>query len=255
MSKTARNKPVNNHQMVRLNKYLADCGVGSRRKCDQLILQGKVSVNGVVETRLGVQIDVTADSVMFENQPLTGVQRFEYYLLNKPKGVLTTARDERGRTTVVDLIRTRARIYPVGRLDKDTTGLLLLTNDGLLAYRLMHPKFGVEKIYEVTLDKPLAEPDRKQLQAGIELEEGVTSESRIDYLLPGDRKRLQITIHQGWKRQIRRMFAARGYEVRTLTRTGIGFLRLENLRPGDCRELTKREIAQLKKLVGDARGN
>jgi 23S rRNA pseudouridine2605 synthase len=231
--------------MIRLNKYLADCGVGARRKCDTLILNGDVSINNVVQTTLGLKIDQEKDLVKVRNEIVRPKTHFEYLLLNKPKGVLTTASDEKGRKTVLDLVKSKSRIYPVGRLDRNSSGLLLLTNDGELAYRLTHPKHQVEKIYEVKLDKKLALNDMKKLESGIELEEGKTSTSRIDFLDP-DQRHLKMTIHQGWNRQIRRMFSTLGYEVTGLKRVVFGSLTLSPLRQGEWRRLTKIEITALK---------
>jgi len=240
--------------MIRLNKYLAACGVGSRRKCDELILSGAVSVNDAVEQRLGVKIDADKDLVKFQNRPVQPAKKYEYYILYKPMGVVTTASDEKSRKTVVDYVETSARVFPVGRLDIDTTGLVLLTNDGDLTYKLTHPRFNVEKVYEVVLDRPLTAEDKRKLEAGIQLEEGLTSPSKIRYRRSGSQKEIQMIIHQGWKRQIRRMFAALDYEVKHLRRTAVATLKLTGLRPGDYRELTAKELETLKGLI-NYRGN
>ena len=235
--------------MIRLNKYLAECGVGSRRKCDQFILEGKVSVNGVVEKRLGTKIDKNTDKVRFSQWDLETAQALEYYIFNKPKGVVTTVSDEKSRKTVLDYVKSSSRIYPVGRLDIDTTGLLLLTNDGALTYRLTHPKFHVKKIYNVFLDSELTEVDVQKLESGVRLEEGVTSECDVRFIKGMNRRHVQMTIYQGWKRQIRRMFAVLGYEVKDLKRSGIAFLQLDRLRAGEYRKLTKIEVNHLKRLT------
>ncbi len=241
--------------MMRLNKYMAECGVGARRKCDEAISQGRVSVNGVVQTRLGVQINEKRDAVLVDGRRLRPAPRFEYILLNKPKGCVTTAADEKSRKTVLDLVKSKTRVFPVGRLDIHTTGLLLLTNDGELAYKLTHPKFGVEKIYEVMLDADLNESDRKKLQAGIDLEEGKTARCRIDFLDFDNRHVVHLTLHQGWKHQVRRMFESCGYQVLKLKRVGLGTLTLRGLRIGQWRKLTSLEIIRLQSLVNGKHGN
>ena len=233
--------------MVRLNKYLADCGVGSRRACDLLISSGRVAVNRRVETRLGTRIDERNDEVWVDGRPLTRPDRFEYILLHKPKGVVTTAADELGRQTVLDLVRARVRVFPVGRLDKETTGLLLLTNDGALAYRLTHPRFKVPKTYEVLLDRPLTAEDRQTLQRGVVLEEGRTAPCSVRFPSARHKQRVHIILHQGWKRQVRRMFAQLGYDVRALKRLAMGPLSLDGLKPGAWRRLNAKEVAALKK--------
>lgn len=231
--------------MMRLNKYMAKCGVGARRKCDEMILQGRVAVNGVVRTQLGLKIDESADSVHVDGRLLRSAPRHEYIILNKPKGVVTTAADEKLRKTVLDLVPLRTRLFPVGRLDIDTTGLMLLTNDGELAYQLTHPKFQVQKIYDVRLDSNLSERHKRELEAGVQLEEGKTAPCRIEYLDFDDRRRLRVTLHQGWNRQVRRMFAKMGYGVRGLRRVGFGPLNLKDLKVGQWRRLTPSEVARL----------
>ncbi len=234
--------------MVRLNKYLADCGVASRRKCDALIAAGKVAVNGAVEQRLGTKVESGADVVKFDNKVVKPVGRHEYILLHKPKDVITTAVDERGRKTVLDLVRSRARLFPVGRLDRDTTGALLLTNDGELAHLLMHPRFNVAKTYEVHLNSELQPGDVVRLEAGIELDEGTTSETTVQFPAPQDRSFVVITIHQGWNRQIRRMFEKLGHSIVRLKRVGYAFLDLRGLNRGQWRPLTNPEVQRLKGL-------
>ncbi len=234
--------------MIRLNKYLADCGVGSRRKCDQFILDGKVSVNGSTESRLGIKIDENTDSVKFNEKLLKPAQYFEYVILNKPKGYVTTASDEKGRKTVLELVNSGMRLFPVGRLDIDTNGLLLLTNDGDVTYKLTHPKFEVNKIYDARLDRDLALADKKTLESGIDLEEGKTSECTIEFPAQGDRSRVKMTLHQGWRRQVRRMFAKLDYKVLILKRVGLAFLDLRGLKSGTSRRLTAKEVEQLKRV-------
>lgn len=231
-----------------MNKYLAESGIASRRKCDELIAAGKVVVNGTVERRLGIKIDENADRVKIEGQTIKPVDQYQYFILNKPKGYVTTASDERERKTVVDLIPSQTRVFPVGRLDKDTTGLLLLTSDGELAYKLTHPKFNIDKVYELRLNKDLTSADKKKLESGIKLEEGVTSACTVDFPNVMKKRMIRMTIHQGWKRQIRRMLAALGYVVLDLNRVGLAFLTLGNLKLGQCRKLTHGEVERLKKM-------
>lgn len=238
--------------MVRLNKYLADCGVASRRKCDALIAAGKVSVNGTIEQRLGTKIETGADIVKFNNKVVIPSAGSEYILLHKPKDVITTVADDRGRKTVMDLVRSRARLFPVGRLDRDTTGVLLLTNDGAMAHTLMHPRFNVSKTYEVNLNSELQHGDVLRLEAGIELDEGTTSETIVQFPTPLDRRFVVITIHQGWNRQIRRMFEQLGHRVVRLKRVGYAFLDVRGLRRGQWRHLTNIEVQRLRGLVKHA---
>jgi pseudouridine synthase len=241
--------------MVRLNKYLADCGIGSRRKCDELIISGKVVVNDTIENRLGSKVDIGSDKVKVDGRQVAPVQHHEYIVLHKPKGFVTTTSDEMGRKTVLDLIRVKGRLYPVGRLDKDSTGLLLMTNDGQLAYTLTHPKYAIRKVYKITLDMPLSDKDRKYLENGVELEEGRTSPCAIEYTDVTDRTSLHVTLYQGWKRQVRRMFAKQGYEVKRLKRIQLGSLKLGKMKPGAWRRITRRELHQLKELTAGTDGN
>lgn len=213
-----------------------------------LIANGDVSINNVIETKLGIKIDQDRDLVKVRDkkvQPKTG---FEYIILNKPKGVLTTANDDKGRKTVLDLVRLKSRVFPVGRLDRNTSGLLLLTSDGDIAYKVTHPKHQIRKTYEVRLDKKLTPEDLLKLESGIDLEEGKTSPSELSFILPDNFKYVKVTIHQGWNRQIRRMFEALGYDVTSLKRTAIGTLALSRIRVGEWRRLTRNEIAALKAL-------
>ena len=236
--------------MVRLNKYMAECGIGARRKCDEMISQGRVAVNGVVQKQLGLKIDESADSVHVDGQLLRPLQRHEYIILNKPKGFVTTVADEKSRKTVLDLVPMRVRLFPVGRLDIGTTGLLLLTNDGELAYQLTHPRFRVQKVYDVRLHTDLSTYHKRQLESGVELEEGKTGRCKIEFLDYGDRRRVRVTLHQGWNRQVRRMFEKVGYEVRGLRRIGLASLNLRGLKIGAWRRLLPSEIARLRSLAG-----
>jgi 23S rRNA pseudouridine2605 synthase len=228
---------------VRLNAYLARAGVASRRKADDLIKGGRVTVNGELgqlNTFVDARDRVEVDGRAVATQPLA------YVLLHKPAGVVTTARDPRGRRTVVDLVRHGARVVPVGRLDADTTGALLLTNDGELAHRLAHPRYGVEKTYVVDAE---GEPDDAALRAleeGVELEDGPTAPARARRLAPS---RVELTIHEGRKHQVKRMLEAVGHPVTRLHRSGYAGVSADDLDPGAWRELTASEVELLRSAV------
>lgn len=225
---------------VRLNAFLARAGVASRRGADELIRAGRVRVNGEVAglaTRVGGQ-----DRVEVDGSPVT-LQRLAYVLLHKPAGVVTTARDPQGRPTVVGLVELDRRVVPVGRLDADTTGALLLTNDGPLAHRLMHPRFGVEKTYEVDVEGEPSAGALRRLGTGIELEDGPTAPAEARRLGPS---RLELTLHEGKKHQVKRMCEAVGHPVTRLHRRAYAGLTLKGLAPGDWRELTPAEVEALR---------
>ncbi|MER3409868.1 MAG: pseudouridine synthase [Thermoleophilia bacterium] len=229
---------------MRLNAYLARCGVASRRHADELVKAGRVRVNGRVgelNTYVGPGDLVEVDGERVEPEPLA------YVLLHKPAGVLTTARDPRGRPTVLDLVRHPSRVVPVGRLDADTTGALLLTNDGELAHRLAHPRYRVDKVYEVEVEGEPSDAALRRLRRGVELEDGRTAPARVRRLGPS---RLEITIHEGRKHQVKRMCAAIGHPVVHLHRARYAGLSLEGLAPGEWRALRPPEVAALARLVG-----
>jgi 23S rRNA pseudouridine2605 synthase len=233
---------------MRLNAYLARAGVASRRGADELIKAGRVRVNGEAG-RLNTFVAAN-DTVELDGEPVSA-QRVAYVLLNKPAGTVTTARDPQGRPTVVDLVGIPERVVPVGRLDVDTTGALLLTNDGPLAHRLAHPRYGVEKTYEVEID---GEPDDavlRRLATGIELEDGRTAPARVRSL---GASRIELTIHEGRNRQVKRMCEAVGHPVRRLHRAAYAGLTLEGLEPGQWRELEPSEVERLNRLVAPRRG-
>ena len=237
-------------QRMRINKFLSLCGLGSRRKTEDLITGGLITVNGTVMCDLSYQVDSDSDIVMYKKQVLTPVQNFQYLILNKPKGFITSANDERSRPTVFDLIPQRFKelgIFPVGRLDKDTEGLLIFTNDGDLAYRLTHPRFKIPKIYEVILDKPLRDDHKHTIEHGIELYGSITLPASIKPL-NDEWTAVAITITEGKKRQVRLMFTMVGYEIVSLTRVQYGPIALGNLPEGKYRILTRQEIEQLKSL-------
>ena len=238
--------------MMRLNKYLAHAGIASRRKCDDLILAGYVKVNGKKVDALGVVIDETKDEVTFKNRIVTLGEVYIYVLLNKPRGVVTTASDELKRTTVLDLLTIPERIYPVGRLDYDTTGVLLLTNDGELTNRLLHPGYESEKVYRVLIDKIIKPIDLHKLQKGIMLDGKMTMHCTIKELRRMDnRSLLEVKLREGRNRQIRRMFEEFGYVIEELNRVSFSGLTLGSLRPGEWRYLTNDEIARLKEGIHD----
>ena len=237
-------------QGERLQKVLAARGWGSRRVCEDLIASGRVAVNDVVAV-LGRRVDVDHDLVTVDGVPIGTRPGMVYYLLNKPTGVVTTASDPQGRRTVVDLVPATPRVFPVGRLDAATEGLLLLTNDGDLAQRLTHPSHGVDKEYLVDLDGgAVAQGKLRSLREGIQLDDGMTAPAQISQPSPGV---LRVTIHEGRNRQVRRMCDAIGHPVRRLVRVRIGTLQDRNLRPGQWRELEQRELTALIEAVG-ARG-
>lgn len=235
--------------MERLQKYLAQAGTASRRKAEELILAGRVKVNGMTITQLGSKIDPEKDIVTLDQKPVKTTKQYEYYLLNKPLRVVTTMHDPQGRTKVIDLLKgIKTRVYPVGRLDYHTEGLLLLTNDGELAYRLMHPKYKVAKTYLVTVRGILDKNSLLRLQKGVLLEDGPTIPAKVTILETGENySRLEMTIREGRNRQVRRMCEAVGHPVLSLKRLKFGPLSLGQLKPGQYRKLEENEIRELKK--------
>jgi 23S rRNA pseudouridine2605 synthase len=228
---------------MRLNAYLARAGVASRRRADELIRAGRVRVNGLpgeLNTFVGAGDEVEVDGRPVAKQVLA------YRLLHKPPGTVTTARDPHGRPTVVALVPPEPRVVPVGRLDADTTGALLLTNDGQLAHRLAHPRYGVDKVYEVEVERDPAADSLRRLAEGVDLDDGPTAPARARRLGPG---RLELTIHEGRKHQVKRMCVAVGHPVRRLHRSGYAGLDVRSLAPGEWRDLTNAEVASLKRLV------
>jgi 23S rRNA pseudouridine2605 synthase len=234
---------------VRLAKYLAHAGVGSRRASEEVIRAGRVTVAGVTVTDPARDVDA-GDPITVDGQPVAPPGARVVYAVNKPDGVVSTARDPQRRPTVVSLVPSDLRLYPVGRLDIDTTGLILLTNDGELAHRLTHPRFEVEKIYRAAVaNPPVSDGALRALQTGIVLDDGPTSPARVRRLPDGE---LELTIHEGRKRQVRRMCEAVGHPVRSLVRVGFGPLELGRLEPGEHRELTADEIEALQAVSAGA---
>lgn len=231
---------------IRLNKLLANAGVCSRREADEFITAGVVSVNGQVVTELGTKVKQT-DEIKFHDQPIS-IEKKVYVLLNKPKDYVTTSDDPQNRKTVMDLVRNacKERIYPVGRLDRNTTGVLLLTNDGDLASKLTHPKYLKKKIYHVYTDKNVTAADMRQIAEGITLEDGEIHADAIDYASPTDKKQVGIEIHSGKNRIVRRIFESLGYRVIKLDRVFFAGLTKKNLRRGDWRYLTEQEVNMLR---------
>ena len=230
----------------RLQKVLARLGFGSRRVSEELIADGRVTVNGVVAV-LGRRVDVDRDEVAVDGAVVGIRPGLVYYLLNKPTGVITTADDPQGRPTVVQMVPTEPRVFPVGRLDADSEGLLLLTNDGDITHRLTHPSFGVEKEYLTSVRGTPSRGAVRQLREGIELDDGKTAPARVTAV---DDSLLRITIHEGRNRQVRRMCDAVGHPVIRLVRTRIGPIVDHRLKPGDWRELSREEVRMLEIAVG-----
>ena len=235
---------------VRLNKFLASAGITSRRKADTLITEGRVRVNRTIVTSMGVKIDPARDSVFVDGKQVSVFDDRVYIVFNKPKDCITTMKDERGRTTVMDYVRAKARVFPVGRLDRNTTGVLVLTNDGDFANRLMHPRYEIEKAYRVTIDKSLRPEDAQRLRDGVRLDDGAVAQGDV-VILPGGRRRIVgIVIHEGRNREVHRMFEALGYEVKKLERVSYGGLTAEGLDRGEWRYLRRDELSRLKTAVG-----
>lgn len=235
--------------MTRLNKFISNSGFSARRKADELIKSGRVTVNSSVVTELGTKIDPEKDKVKIDGEPIKAKPGLVYILLNKPKGYVTTASDEKNRHTVLDLVQINKRVFPVGRLDYDSEGLLLLTNDGDLAYKLMHPKFLVYKTYLVKLSKPLNEKDLNYLSEGIKINGRKTSRAEISIIPNSERREIRISIHEGRNRQVKKMFESVGIYVRKLKRIEYANLKDNSLKPGQWRYLNEEEIQKLKKIT------
>ncbi len=234
--------------MERLQKFLARSGIASRRKCEELILAGRVMVNGETVTELGTRVQL-GDVVWFDGKPVAP-ERLEYYLLNKPADVICAVSDHRGQKTVVDLVASPVRLFPVGRLDRDTTGIIILTNDGAMAHSLMHPRFEVDKVYKAEVEGEVTEDELDRLRNGVQLEDGLTRPAVV--LLMGKRSGgsfVEITLHEGRKRQVRRMFDAIGHPVWKLHRKRYAMLTDVGLAPGGSRPLKEKEVAALRKLA------
>ncbi len=231
---------------MRLGKYLSHAGVASRRAAEQLVFAGRVTVGGEVVRDPARDVG-EGDTIAVDGRPASPERRHVVYALNKPAGYVSTVKDPQGRPTVVSLISSRERLYPVGRLDADTTGLLLLTNDGELAHRLTHPSFEVPRVYRARVrNPPLREPALRRLREGVQLEDGMTAPAGVRRLAPD---RVELTIHEGRKRQVRRMLDAVGHRAVTLERVAFGPLRLGDLPLGGHRHLKAAEIEQLRRAA------
>ena len=243
-SETAYSAPI--QDVVRLNKFIANSGVCSRREADTLIQAGVVTVNGEVVTELGTKVNIFTDDIRFNGERLKGEEKV-YIVMNKPKGYVTTASDPHAEKTVLDLVKNcPARVYPVGRLDKNTTGVLMLTNDGEIAERLTHPSYDKKKIYQVALDRPLSQEDFEQILSGVVLTDGEVKADELEYIDANDRRKLGIEIHSGKNRIVRRIFETLGYNVKALDRVYFAGLTKKGLKKGEWRYLTEGEANILK---------
>ena len=234
----------------RLQKYLAQCGVASRRKCEELILQGRVQINGVTVTELGTKINPEKDKIKFDGKDVKQSQKLVYILLNKPIGYVTTADDQFGRDTILDLVKVKERIVPVGRLDMYTSGALILTNDGDFVYQVTHPKHEIEKTYTVTIKGIVQNNEVEQLRSGVKIDDYITKPARVKILKTDTEKdisRLEITIHEGKNRQVRKMCEAIGRKVFALHRSKIGGIGVKDIELGKWRYLTANEVQQILK--------
>ena len=232
--------------VVRLNRFIANSGVCSRREADTLIQAGVVTVNGEVVTELGTKVNIHDDDIRFNGERLKGEEKV-YLIMNKPKGYVTTASDPHAEKTVIDLLKgCSSRLYPVGRLDKNTTGVLLLTNDGEIAERLTHPSYDKKKIYQVSLDKELSEEDYHKILEGVSLTDGDVKADELEFIDANDKRKIGIEIHSGKNRIVRRIFDSLGYNVKALDRVYFAGLTKKGLKKGEWRYLTEGEINILK---------
>ena len=241
---------------MRINKFLAACGLGSRRKVEEIVRAGRVSVNGARVEDLSTTIEPRRDHVLVDGRPVSLPKGLTYYLLNKPEGIMTTASDPEGRSTVLQLVPARPRVFPVGRLDRDTSGALLLTDDGPLAHRILHPRYGLEKEYVAVIEGAIGEDAVLALREGVLLEgeRRPTAPAEVDVLeRKARRSRLRIVIHEGRNRQVRRMLEAVGHTVLQLRRQRIGPVALGDLEEGVFRPLTEVELAALRRETGRPR--
>ena len=235
---------------MRLQKYLAACGIASRRQCERLIEEGRVGLNGAVAA-LGDSVDEAKDAVTLDGCPLRLNDKV-YIVFNKPQGVVTTAKDTHQRQTVLDCLDgVRARVFPVGRLDMDVEGALLLTNDGELAQRLMHPRYEVEKVYVASVEGRMSLETAQRLAQGVALDDGMTAPAEVRILeRQADTTRIQLTLHEGRKREVKRMCAAVNHPIRHLRRVAVGDIKAAGLQPGEWRYLADDEVAALRSRVG-----
>jgi 23S rRNA pseudouridine2605 synthase len=238
---------------VRLQKVLAAAGLGSRRACELLISAGRVEVNGALVTQLGARVDPQTAVIRVDGARVEVRDDFVYLALNKPRGVLSAMSDSRGRRTVGDLVADRERLFHVGRLDADSEGLLLLTNDGDLAHRLMHPSFEIVKVYLATVEGVVGREVGRRLRAGVDLEDGPARADRFRVVdSTPERSLVEVALHEGRKHIVRRMLAEVGHPVQRLVRTSIGPVRLGGQRAGEIRSLTRSEVGELRDLIDKA---
>ncbi|MBE7029127.1 MAG: rRNA pseudouridine synthase [Ruminococcaceae bacterium] len=229
--------------MVRLQKFISECGYTSRRKAEEMILNKRVKVNGVI-AELGVKVDELTDRVEIDGKLIKKEDEKVYIMINKPTGYLSSVSDDRGRKTVVDLLNIKERVFPVGRLDYDTEGLLILTNDGEFTYKVTHPKFEITKTYVATLNKNLIKEDKEKLLDGVKIEDYTAIASIIEEINE-EKKEVLITISQGKNRQVRKMFESVGYKVLKLKRISIGNLMLGSLKRGEWKKLSQKELGRI----------
>lgn len=233
----------------RLQKYMASCGVASRRKCEEIILEGRVEVNGVKIKELGTKIDTEADIVKLDDKIIKPEEKKVYILLNKPTGYVCTVKDERGRKTILDLVKVKERIYPIGRLDMDTSGIIILTNDGEVYNKLIHPKFEKVKTYKALVKGLVKDENIERFERGIDIGGYITAPAKLNILKRNkDSTEIIIKIHEGKNRQVRRMCEAIGNEVISLDRIAIGKIKKGDLKLGQWRYLTHEEITNIKEV-------
>ncbi len=235
---------------VRLNRFLAQAGVGSRRKNDELIRSGTVRINGKPVTELGVQVNPFRDQVTVGGKIVSAEARDLYILLNKPKDAITTLHDERGRHTVMEYVRIHRRVFPIGRLDRNTTGVLLFTTDGDLAHALMHPRQAISRVYRVTLERPMSDEDIKRLKRGVQLEDGLAKPRSVDVIQGSGRRKILLELLEGRNREVRRLMEKVGYDVRQLDRVGFAGITPLGLTRGQWRFLERDEVKHLKRIAG-----
>lgn len=235
-------------EQVRLQKYLAECGIASRRKCEEYILQGRVKVNNKTVTELGTKVNPEVDKVFFDGKEIQSVRENVYILLNKPIGYVTTVKDQFNRDSILDLVKVKQRVVPVGRLDMYTSGALLLSNDGEFVYKITHPKHEIGKTYTVTLKGIVTVEEVASLEKGVDIGEYITKPAKVRILKTDKEKnisRLEIIIHEGKNRQVRKMCEAVGKKVQALHRTKIGNISVKDLKLGQWRYLSEKEVKEL----------
>ena len=233
----------------RLQKFMASCGIASRRKCEELILSGKVKVNGVVVTELGVKVNGNKDKIEYNGKIIKPEEKKVYILLNKPEGYITSVKDEKNRKTVLDIVKVEERIYPIGRLDYDSSGLLLLTNDGDIYNKIIHPRVEITKKYIAVVKGEFKKQELEKFKNGVDIGGYITAKAEIKVLkYEDDKTTVEIGIHEGKNRQIRKMCAALNHNVLALKRISIGKIKLGNLKRGEYRALTKEELNYINSL-------